>query len=250
MNIPEHIAAKLSSFFDQVLVISLPRFGERHAQVTNRLNGLPFRFFWGADKMDLPDNSYDQASAIRLHRHGKPLCMGEVACALSHRMAYEEMIRNGWKKMLLLEDDVLPLYDRLALLPGVLEELPRDWELVYFGYLKHEKVTIGLRIKQMFYCVGSFLGLMKWTPIMVKNLLPRKFTAHVKKAGFHDCTHAYAITIEAARKLAALQKPVVYRADDLLSYAIMRGEIRAFVTEPKFFDQENFHSAGMVSEVR
>ena len=96
----------------------------------------------------------------------------------------------------------------------------------------------------------SRLGLMAWDPTMVKNLLPRKYSTHLKKAGFHDCTHAYAITLSAADKLLAAQTPIVYRADDLLSSTIMKGEINAFVTEPKYFDQEIFHNAALTSDIR
>ena len=40
------------------------------------------------------------------------------------------------------------------------------------------------------------------------------------------------------------------RADDLLSSTIMKGELEAFVTEPKFFDQEIFHNVAFVSEIQ
>ncbi|RYD77389.1 MAG: hypothetical protein EOP53_13080 [Sphingobacteriales bacterium] len=78
---------------------------------------------------------------------------------------------------------------------------------------------------------------------MVSNLLPKPFSKHLKKAGFHDCTHAYAVTLEGAKKLVKSQTPIVYRADDLLSVNVMKGELKGFVTEPKFFDQLDFHTA-------
>jgi glycosyl transferase, family 25 len=85
---------------------------------------------------------------------------------------------------------------------------------------------------------------------MVCNMLPKPYSPYLKKAGFHDCTHAYAITLAAAEKLYAAQSPVVYRADDLLSHTILKGALNAFVTEPKFFDQEGFTNADAVSEIR
>jgi glycosyl transferase family 25 len=91
---------------------------------------------------------------------------------------------------------------------------------------------------------------MKWTYKMVTNLLPKPYSTHLKKAGFHDCTHAYAVTLEAAKILLRTQTPVIYRADDLLSATIMKGELNAFVTEPKFFDQEGFYNNTILSEVR
>lgn len=196
------------------------------------------------------DGTYDEQMAKKLQRQGKALNLGEIACSLSHRNLYEAMIENGWKKVLVLEDDVLPVEENLQQLPAALQELPVDWELVYLGYLKHEKVTAGLKLKQSFYKIISAFGLMAWSYKMVSNLLPRPYSVHLKKAGFHDCTHAYAVSLPGAKKLLKAQTPVVYRADDLLSATIMKGALNAFVTEPKFFDQQIFHDAAIVSEVK
>lgn len=256
MAIPSHISKKLEQYFDKIFIVSVPRFADRHEKVKQSLAGLQFDFFWGADKQALnydtakTDGTYNEQKARKLQRQGKALNLGEIACSLSHRMVYAEMIKNNWKKVLILEDDVLPLSENLEQLPVALDELPDDWELVYLGYLKHEKVTTGLKVKQFFYKIQSTLGLMAWSYKMVSNLLPRPFSAHLKKAGFHDCTHAYAVTLSAAEKLLAIQTPVVYRADDLLSATIMKGELKAFVTEPKFFDQEIFHNTAITSDIR
>ena len=237
-------------------MVSVPRFADRHQRVKKNLEGLPFDFFWGADKLELDydtaktDGTYDEQRAQKLQRQGKALNLGEIACSLSHRNVYAEMVKQGWKKVLILEDDVWPITENMQHLPAALSELPANWDLVYLGYLKHEKVTTGLKAKQFFYKILSAFGLMAWSYKMVCNLLPKPFSIHLKKAGFHDCTHAYAITLAAAEKLLAAQTPVVYRADDLLSATILRGELNAFVTEPKFFDQEIFHNAAIVSEIK
>jgi glycosyl transferase family 25 len=196
------------------------------------------------------NGTYDEPQAKKLQRQHKALNLGEVACSLSHRMVYAEMVKNNWKKVLILEDDVLPIAENIAELPAALEELPTDWELIYLGYLKHEQVTTGLKIKQFFYKIISAFSLMAWSCKMVSNLLPKPFSRHLKKAGFHDCTHAYAVTLAGAKKLLAAQTPVVYRADDLLSATIMKGELNAFVSEPKFFDQEIFHNSAILSEIK
>ena len=256
MNIPANIINYLHQYFDKIFIVTVPRFTERHKQVQQHLQGLPFDFFWGADKLQLNyddakiNEIYDEEKAKQLQRQGKALNLGELACSLTHRMVYEEMIKNNWQKVLILEDDVLPLHDNLSKLPDAIKELPANWELVYLGYLKHEKVTPLLKAKHFLYKIKSTLGLMKWTYKMVSHLLPKPYSTHLKKAGFHDCTHAYAITLQAAKKLLAAQSPVVYRADDLLSSTIMKGELQAFVTEPKFFDQEVFHNAASTSQIR
>lgn len=237
-------------------MISVPRFTERHAHIQQQLQGLPVEFFWGTDKLQLDFKEinsagiYDESTARKLNRQGKAMSPGEIACSLSHLGLYKTMVENNWKRILIFEDDVVPDPAYLHLIPGALNELPDNWEFVYFGYLKHEKVTTGLLIKQFFYKIFSALGLMKWTYKMVCNLLPKPYSAHLKKAGFHDCLHAYAITLEAAKKLIAAQTPVVYRADDLAVALIMKGELNGFVTDPKFFNQEGFKNQQMISEIK
>ena len=256
LPIPPDTIFFLQHYFNRILVVTVPRFVERQEQVRKHLEGIAFEFFQGADKLQLDldriktDGTYNEKRAIQLQRQGKALNPGEIACALSHRMVYEKMISEGWKRILILEDDVLPVDKELDLLPEALKELPDDWELVYLGYLKHEKITTRLQMKQFFYKIWSGLGLMKWDLKMVSNLLPRPYSKHLRKAGFHDCTHAYALTREGAIKLLAAQSPVVYRADDLLSSTIMKGDLIAFVSEPKFFDQEIFHDGPAYSEIK
>lgn len=256
MPIPPATIQSLQNSFDKIFVVTVPRFTDRHKKVSENFRGLSFEFFWGADKLQIDpekvkhDGTYDEAKAKKLQRQGKGLNLGEIACSLSHRMLYAEMIKHDWKKILILEDDVLPLIENMNVLPDAMKELPEGWELVYLGYLKHEKITPALKRKQFFYKILSALGLMKWNYTMVSNLLPKPFGTRLKKAGFHDCTHAYAITLSAAKKLLEAQTPVVYRADDLLSATILKGDLNAFITIPKFFDQEIFHNATITSEIR
>ena len=88
--------------------------------------------------------------------------------------------------------------------------------------------------------VMCMLGLSKLPFKMVKNILPKKFSSHLMKAGFHDCTHAYAITLEGAKKLIHAQTPVKYRADNLLTSLVLKEELFAFISNPRFFHQEIF----------
>jgi glycosyl transferase family 25 len=72
----------------------------------------------------------------------------------------------------------------------------------------------------------------------VNNLLPRNFSTHLKLAGFHDLLHGYAVTRDACKKLVMAQTPVVFNSDPLISHLIMNGKLKAFITQPQFFIQE------------
>ena len=249
-------AAFLQSYFTKILVLSVPRFTDRQESVNELLKGIPFDFFWGVDKneIDLQEaiqqHRFDPSKAMALQRHKKPMSLGELACSLSHRSIYEAIVANGWEKVLVLEDDVWPLFEHMEQLPAAMQELPPSWDLVYLGYLLHEEVTPRLKRKQQFYTILSRLGLMKWSYPMVSRMLPSTYSTHIKRAGFHNCTHAYAVTLEGAQKLLAAQTPVVYRADDLLSYSNLKGNLETYVTVPKFFDQEEFHLTHHKSKIK
>ena len=56
MPIPYTTIQFLQQYFDKILVVSVPRFTDRHEKVKQQLAGLPFDFFWGADKLQLNYN--------------------------------------------------------------------------------------------------------------------------------------------------------------------------------------------------
>jgi glycosyl transferase family 25 len=235
--------AVLNSYFDKILVLTLRRASDRQERVRRVLAGVEYELFHGVDKHDLdPDDLlrrgiYDARRARALHRHGKAMTLGEIACALSFQEIYRRILEAGWRRVLVFEDDVDPVPEAIPALPAVLSQLPADWELVYLGYSKHEVVTPALRLKRAAYRVLSALRLMKWTPREVANLLPRPYSANLMMAGFHDCLHAYGITPSGARKLLAAQTPVALAADTAVSRLVMRGELAAFAAVPVLFGQ-------------
>jgi glycosyl transferase family 25 len=240
------ISQFLQNYFDKIFVITIERAQERHVRVKKQLQGLPFEFFYGTDKQNLKwdkiieEKIYDDARARQLNRYGKGMIMGHVACALSHRQAYEHVIEKGYQRVLIFEDDVVPLFENLPQLPTAINELPADWEMVYFGYQKYERPTLKLKGKQFFYKILSHGGLLKWSPLMVNNLLPRPYSNHLYRAGLHDLLHAYAVSNGACKKLAEAQTPVVFNSDPLVSHLILNGKLNAFITKRQFFTQEMY----------
>ncbi|MGQ0738904.1 MAG: glycosyltransferase family 25 protein [Bacteroidota bacterium] len=246
----------LQSHFDKVLVLTVPRFKERHEKIKQRLAGISFEFFYGTDKNELTEEfisrnyTYNKKNSLAVSYYFKALNGGEIACSLSHRMIYGAMINNNWQKVLVLEDDVVPDYEQLTLLSNCLNELPEDWELFYLGYLKNNKLTARGKIKQTWYKIMTVLGLSRIEMKMVENRLPKNFSAHLWKAGFHDCTHAYAVSLSGAKKLLAAQTPVRYRADNLLTASVLKGEIKAFASKTFLFNQEVFSDNTDKSHIR
>ncbi len=240
--------AALERYFDRIFVLTIERAKDRQEKVRRALDGLRFEFFHGVDKLKLDpdrlegDGLYDERRARRFHRHGKPMIIGHVACSLSHRELYREIARHRWPRVLVFEDDVIPIDSALPELPGTLAQLPGRWDVVWFGYRKHEVVTPQHRGKQLIYRLLAPLRLIKWTPREVSNMLPRPYSPNLRRAGLHDCTHAFALTPPAAQKLVDAQTPVALNCDLAISRLVLRGELEGFVTQPQFFDQDDPHS--------
>lgn len=237
--------AFLNGWADRVFVVSLARAAERRERARGRLGGLDFRFLDAVDKLDLDREKlldggiYDERATPRAFRHRAEMPLGHVGCSLSHRAIYEQIVENGWRRVVVLEDDVVPHAGALDLLPTALGQLPEGWELCYLGYLGNETVTARARLKRAFNVALAPLGLVRWRLGEALRLLPRPFAPNLRRAGRHLCTHAYAVTLEGARKLLAAQTPVAFNADQLLAFLVLRGRLDAYVTHPVFFDQES-----------
>lgn len=256
MAIPAEINDLLQQYFDKVLVLTVPRFKERQEKVKQRLAGIDFEFFYGVDKNDLDEKTiaanyhYDKKNTLVVRQYFPPMNTGEIACSLSHRNIYQAMIDNNWKKVLVFEDDVVPDANTLPLLFDTIKELPAGWELFYLGYLKNEKVSLKKKLQQSWYKVMAVLGFSRLPLYMLKRRLPKNYSSSLLRAGFHDCTHAYAVSLEGAKKLVKAQMPVIYRADNLLTALVLKGELDAYASKSFLFNQEVFTDAGNTSFIR
>jgi glycosyl transferase family 25 len=249
--------AFLNGWADRVFVVTLPRARERQAHAREALGGLRFAFHMGADQASLDLDRLAREGALapwrgvrRLTGKRRPLQPGEVGCALSHRQVYEEMVRGVVRRALVLEDDVAPRLPDVALLPAALGQLPDGWDLAYLGWSRHERPTARDRAKRLAYLALSPLGLAPWRPGEALRLHPRPFSENLRRAGYHDGTYAYAISLSGARKLLEAQTPLTHAADHAFVYLVLSGALRAFVAVPKLFDEVSARIGGTGSYVR
>ncbi len=237
----DHPLSALNTYYDRIYVLSVKAAEERRQLFARRFEGLQYSFFYGADKNkfsieDLVKTGvYDEKRAKALHRYSKSMMPGEVACAWSHRLIYEDMLRHDYKRILIFEDDALPDENRITEIPQILAEIPAGCELFYWGWGKNGNVNWAKKIKQTFYHVQHAAGFLKWNHRVISNLYAKKYSDHLRKAGFHDYTYAYAVTRTAAEKLIQKQTPLQYIADNLLAYAATEGLVQSFIAFPMVF---------------
>ena len=234
----------LNAFFDHIYVITLERARDRHEHIRKELAGLNYELFYGKDKQnfsieDLKQTDvYNEDLARQHHRYGKPMQAGQIGCSWSHAEVYRDVILKGYRRVLILEDDIV--IDRMAAkdFSTMLQELPASWELLYFGFAERETAPRGFVFKKIFYHFLRVFKAIKYSHSTINHLYPRKISAHVYRAGYHDCTHAYAITQQAAKKLLELQQPISFIADNLLAHAITNDIVKGYIVKPKIINQQ------------
>jgi GR25 family glycosyltransferase involved in LPS biosynthesis len=152
---------------------------------------------------------------------------------------YEDMLTNNYDQIMIFEDDAVPDSERLAQIPQILSEIPGDCELLMWGWSKNGKSDINTILKKAVYNIQYSLGILKWDHGIIKNLFARPYSSHLKKAGFHDYTYAYAITKSAAEKLLQMQTPIQYIADNLLAHAVTNNLVNGYIVYPPAFLHDN-----------
>jgi len=231
----------LNSHYDKIYVLSVEAASQRREKFARQFEGLNYSFFFGADKTKFSINEIEHKGLFsenltrKNHRFSKTMKHGEIACAWSHKMIYQDMLQNNYNRVLIFEDDALPDQKMVKFIPKILTEIPADCELLMWGWNKNGIANFRNSLKQFVYHIQHKVGILKWEHSIIRNLYARPFSKYLRKAGFHDYTYAYAISKSAAEKLVAMQTPIQYLADNLLAHASSREIVDAYITWPQVF---------------
>ncbi|MGH2553288.1 MAG: glycosyltransferase family 25 protein, partial [Chitinophagaceae bacterium] len=146
-----------------------------------------------------------------------------------------DMLVNNYNRVLIFEDDAVADEKMMEKIPDILREIPDDCELLMWGWDKNDICNTGAFIKKTIYHFQHSFGKLKWNHRMIRNLYAKRFSTHLKKAGFHDYTYAYSINRTAAEKLIRMQTPIQYIADNLLAHAATNEIVKGYIIWPKIF---------------
>lgn len=217
----------INGYFDKIFVLSLPHAKDRQQNIEKVLDGLNWEFFWGTDKKQFTQESvqqdgvYDDKAHKNTKRTTRSMNLGEVACSISHRRMYQQMLDNNYQRILILEDDVLPVKKELENFPEIVSELPADWELLMLGYYGHKLPTPQYRMQQQVYRMFHHLKLFNWHKVnknWIDNICMQTHSENLWKIGKVLGTHGYAVTQSAAKKFIDYQTPVKLQADRIFNY--------------------------------
>jgi len=233
----------LNTYYDKIYILTLPRLQERIEYIKKTFVGLDYEFFYGEDKamhtMDefKMNGTYSTELYASFYKSPSDMPLGMLCCALGHVHIYEKIIREGFSRTLILEDDAVPVMNAIEQFPQIKMEMPADLELLYLGYEKNEGTGMKEKVKHFFYQLFPSNSQLKLNRQIFGNYYPKPITRHIAKAGFHDCTHAYSVTLEGARKLLTAQQPVRFHPDNLLSYLNCTDKLNGYIARPKLFNQ-------------
>ena len=164
--------------------------------------------------------------------------LGEVACALSHRNIYQNMLDEGHRRALILEDDVLPQPEQLQHFEAVMSQLPDDWELLMLGYYGHKPPTPRYRLQQRLYLAFHYFRIANWHKVSrswIDNICMSPYSPDIYHMGKVLGTHAYAVSASAAEKFVSYQTPVHLQADRIFNYYAAGKPLNAFALKKTFF---------------
>jgi len=245
MNKQSILFDQLNSFFDKIYVVSLKRSVDRHPKIKKNLEGLNYEIFWGVDgsKLDLKEleekKIYVPEIAIRDNFSGKALQPGEIGCSLSHINIYKEILKNGYRCTLILEDDIFLSKESGYNIQNALKELPENWEFLYLGYLENNdemSLSVKLRI-HIAYPLLHLFGLKKYSAERLRRKFYRPYSENLERAGFHAGTHAYGVSLNGAKKILSEQKPITMAPDNIVGKMCMDGNLNAFRLKERLFFQ-------------
>lgn len=235
----------LNKYYDHIYVISVESAFKRREAFAERFSGLKYEFFYGADKKDFTSQEliekkiYSDELARKHHRYHKGMMTGEIACAWSHKMIYDDMLKKKFNRVMIFEDDAVPNPAVLEHTEAIISEVPEPCELLMWGWAKNGDAGFGGVVKKTLYHIQHSLGMLKWDHRMIRNMYARPHSLHLRKAGFHDFAHAYAINRSGAEKLLQMQSPLQYIADNLLAYASVKNVVNSYIVYPPAILHDN-----------
>ena len=207
----------------------------REQKVKERIINAGFpslKMLYGVKGKDLTLNQLQQYTTPRAFRTithpGKRIAgedlesVGALACGLGHRYLWELIVRNGWKRTILFEDDVTFSKDFTRdVISEMLKELQiidPEWEIFSFGHTnRRDQFQSKIPNSNHFYkCRGMFYG-----------------------------TAGYMITLEGAQKLLRNFFPVDVQVDaymGLICDELRKDRVRLYFSDKKIVRQESMFS--------
>jgi glycosyl transferase family 25 len=110
----------------KIFVITLKESTDRQENIKLQFQNIncPFEFFYGINGKELTAKElslyYDDVKAKK--QCGRSLALGEIGCALSHRLVYKKIVEEDIDRAIILEDDSI-LKEKFSLVTSLLSNI-------------------------------------------------------------------------------------------------------------------------------
>ncbi len=158
----------------------------------------------GRFKIEYPNSKLNDLYVDIKLREFTKRAAGEFGCYCSHREIWNDILEKGYKKVLVVEDDVNFVKFSREILALSMENIPKDYDLLY------------LVVSGRFYSLDYSTMLMFYTKIF----------------GNITSTEAYILTANGARILLENTKNSDLHIDHKMSKIIQDGKINAYAVHP------------------
>ena len=239
----------LRSFHDGVYVLTIQSNEDRQAGVIDQLGEGNFEFVFGLDKQNLTkeqlinDGVYDEELARREDPKDRVMTLGHICCAFGHRAVYQEFLETGRERALIFEDDVVDLHVPDEYIETALNNLPDDWEIIYWGWTGGRFKPFLGSLQQLVFHVRHRLGTYKYNHRMIRNSYMRRYNEYFDVSSANFLLHAYSLTRSGAEKLIRWNTPIHLNSDHVPIHAILDGDVRGYVSRRQLFGQRSFDPA-------
>ena len=195
----------MNNYVDNVYLINMNKDNDRLEKVTKECDkvGIKFERFSGIKVSDLSQNILDKYIPTETQKYGTDEMIG---CGLSHLLIWQDAVKNNYKNILVLEDDVYFTDDFNEYLKNVMEEVPDDYDILYLGY---------------------FDSMYNPPPICGFN--------YIYKPIFPLALHAYIISNKGLKKLLNLITKIDNHIDQII--AKNKGNLNIYVSQKKIVNQ-------------
>ncbi|MGQ8364177.1 glycosyltransferase family 25 protein [Glaciecola sp. 1036] len=237
-----------NQYFDKIYIVTLEGYEDRHKSIEKYMAGLDYTLWWGTDKRKLPQDIlqdtafYDDAAHRHTKRTTRSMNLGELGCADSHRRIYQDAVENQYRRVAIFEDDAVPNPKVLANFAQQMATLPQDWDTVIFDYYDAHFEDFKGKLKQATYKMFHKLHIANWHKVpveLIDQMLMRDFNQYFYLSGRFSGSHAYAVSLNAAKKYLAYQTPIKLQADRIFYYHKSSFPLHNFACkEPMFLQGE------------
>ena len=205
--------------FDKIYVINLKRRTDRKKNLITQYPNIDFTFIDAIDGKKLFQSRLLEEKLINTSFYDPSgmITMGVFACALSHKKAWDQALKDGVKNALFLEDDIFfpfPLLEGNSnfspLYQEILQEINEiDYDLVHLG--KKTPTQSGLNIGKHLtvprfntnhHGAHAYVATKKMIQTLSDNYLPIKYAADVYLEQFYNSHNIITLKNSIIRQLS------------------------------------------------